>query len=101
MSDDRNEGVSPLFAPVLEALLDVPLQIVVQHAAVRGKRVARCGAYGQTAFTPSAVTCAACKRATKPRLSRAEAAKVRSLVVDEGETRASAEAWVRAFGVGS
>ena len=32
-----------------------------------------------------------------PRLTKAQAAKVKSLMEDEGETRASAVAWVRAF----
>lgn len=32
------------------------------------------------------------------RLTRAEAAKVRSLITDEGYTRAEALAWVRDFG---
>lgn len=37
------------------------------------------------------------RRTTKKRLTREQSAKVRSLVEDEGETRAAAEAWVRAF----
>lgn len=61
-SDDRNEGVNPHFAPVLEQLLDVPLVMQVRHLARRGKSVAKCGSYeGQTTKIASEVTCTACK----------------------------------------
>jgi hypothetical protein len=39
------------------------------------------------------------KPVKKPRLTKAQAAKVRSLMEDEGETRESAVAWVLAMGV--
>ena len=34
---------------------------------------------------------------SKPRLTRAQSASVRSLIDDSGYTRAEADAWVRAF----
>ena len=61
-ADDRNEGVSPLFAPVLESLLDADLPMQVKHLARRGKLIAKCGSYdGQTTTFASEVTCAACQ----------------------------------------
>lgn len=66
--DDRNEGVSPLFAPVLEALLDVELPMHTRHLAKRGKFATVCGSYeGQTTKYPSEVTCVACKTKSRSR----------------------------------
>ncbi len=62
--DDRNEGVNPHFAPVLEALLDAPVVLQTKHLAVRGKRIAKCGTYeGQITSYRTEVTCDACKTA--------------------------------------
>lgn len=48
---------------------------------------------------PSDAETAVRAAAIKPRrLTRAEAAKVRSLVADDGFSRAEADAWVRTFG---
>ena len=62
--EDRNEGVSPLFAPLLEQLLDTPAPTQVRHRVVRGRRVAKCGSYeGQQTKYRAEVTCPACKAA--------------------------------------
>lgn len=72
MSSDRNEGVSPLFAPALEALLDVPLVMQVRHLAKRGAFQGACGSFeGQNTNYPSSVTCEDCKGIIAKKASKA------------------------------
>lgn len=69
-ADDRNEGVSPLFAGLVDTILaedNVVMQ--TRHYARRGVIGTACGASdGQRTDIPSATTCEACKaKAPKPR----------------------------------
>jgi hypothetical protein len=65
VSADRNDGVAPQFAPLLESLLDTATPMQVQHMARRGRHQAACGEYGQTTTYASAVTCPACRAMAK------------------------------------
>jgi len=58
---ESNEGMHHAARGVLEPLLDTPLPMQVQHYGLPRTRRIACGAYGQVAFTPGAVTCDACK----------------------------------------
>lgn len=70
--DERNEGVSPLFAGLMGEILDesAPVAPQVKHLRKRGGLGAVCGSYaGQIEPMPIGITCPACK-ATIERLAK-------------------------------
>lgn len=69
-AEDRNEGVAPAFAGLMEFALSTELPIQTKHYARRGKLQASCGAFGQTTDTRSVVTCDDCKKKLGKRDSR-------------------------------